>query len=140
MQNCVVIGNVGSIREIANSNRKAYLTIADHYVGKDANGNKVKKTNWVSVEGFIPEGLKIEVGQLVAVKFRVTSYQKKDGTYATANDIESIDVTLNSKKNANGNDAAEADEKAPADIETPAVDVPEQEQPERKGSKAKANK
>lgn len=117
MQNCIVVGNVGSIREIENSNRKVYMSIADHYVSKDENNNRVKKTRWVNVEGFLPTGLDIKVGQLVAVKFIVTSYKKKDGTWATANDIIDIDVTLNNMSKKNDEDEA-------AEEEDPAEEVP----------------
>lgn len=102
MQNCTVVGNIVRINRIENTN-KVFLTVADHYNGKNADGSYSQKTNFVPLEGFLPEGLKLTTGQLVGVAFRVTSYTTKPDAagkvqYKTANDIVSIDVTLNSKK------------------------------------------
>ena len=49
------------------------------------------------LEGFLPEGLTLSVGQPGAVRFRIQSFQTRTGEYRTANDIGSIDVTLRSK-------------------------------------------
>lgn len=106
MQQNIVIGNIARINKIEGT-QKVFLTVADHYMTKGQDGKMVQKTNYVPVEGFLPESLTLTVGQLVAVNFRVQSFQTKDGTYKTANDIISIDVTLRSKGKGDKADKAE---------------------------------
>ncbi len=112
MQKNVVIGNIARITEIPDSNRKVYMSVADHYGTKNKDTGKYeKKTRFVPVEGFLPEGLNLKVGQLVAVEFTVNQYQKKDGSWAIGLNIDRIDVTLNNigkKDDAESADAGEA--------------------------------
>ena len=127
MQQNIVIGNIARINTVDGTN-KVFMTIADHFVQKDKTGKLVQKVNYVPVEGFLPKGLTLEVGQLVAVNFRVQSFQTKTGEYRTANDIISIDVTLRSKgKAGKTEDAPEGEVPAAASEEAaPAMaDVPE---------------
>lgn len=46
-----VIGNLGSDAEIKEINGKKYVSfsVADSYCGADSQGNRVERTNWVSV-------------------------------------------------------------------------------------------
>lgn len=99
MQQNTIVGNISRITGIPGT-QKVFLTIADHYTQKDKDGKAVQKVNYVPLEGFLPEGLILSVGQLVAVRFRIQSFQTKTGEYRTANDIVSIDVTLRSKGKA----------------------------------------
>ena len=96
MQQNTIVGNIARMTGIPGT-QKVFLTVADHYTQKDKAGKTVQKVNYVPLEGFLPEGLTLSVGQLVAVRFRVQSFQTKTGEYRTANDIVSIDVTLRSK-------------------------------------------
>lgn len=114
MQQNIVIGNIARINTIEGSS-KVFLTIADHYIGKGKDDKPVQKVNYVPVEGFLPKGLELQVGQLVAVSFRVQSFQTKEGAYRTANDIVSIDVTLRSKGKGDKAEKAEATAEMPAE-------------------------
>ena len=118
MQNNIVIGNIGRIQNIEGT-QKVYMDISDHYVTKDENGKYVKKTNWVPIEGFLPKGLTVKKGQLVAVRFRVTQYQKKDGSYGIANDLIDIDVTLNNAGKQSGESGEAAPEETPENTAAP---------------------
>ena len=127
MQQNTIIGNIARMTGIPGT-QKVFLTVADHYTQKDKAGKTVQKVNYVPLEGFLPEGLTLSVGQLVAVRFRVQSFQTKTGEYRTANDIVSIDVTLRSKGKARKTeDAPEGEVPAAASEEAaPAMaDVPE---------------
>ena len=127
MQQNTIIGNIARMTGIPGT-QKVFLTVADHYTQKDKAGKTVQKVNYVPLEGFLPEGLTLSVGQLVAVRFRVQSFQTKTGEYRTANDIVSIDVTLRSKgKAGKTEDAPEGEVPAAASEEAaPAMaDVPE---------------
>ena len=152
MQHNMVIGNVASIRRLNDSN-KVFITLADHYNGKDENGNYVQKVNYVPLEGFLPKGLEIVKGQLVAATFRVTQYKTRDNQYKTACDIVDIEVRLNNiskeKRNAaknadTGANAPAADEELPGmetreDSEMPFGEAkPQEEEPAKKSGKKSA--
>lgn len=122
MQSNLVIGNIARINRIPDSNGKLYLTVADHEMVKKADGSGYEqKPNFVPLEGFVSEKLNLRVGQLVAVSFKISSYKKKDGSYATANDILRIDVNLNNISR----EKAEAQDAANTEVATPEVPAEE---------------
>ena len=118
MQSCSIVGNIVRINTIQNTN-KVFLTIADHYTVKGQDGKSEQRTNFVPLEGFLPTGLNLQVGQLVAATFRVSSFKDGSGMTKTANDIIGLDVTLRSKGRPVDAAAAAADAPA-AQAEAPA--------------------
>ena len=117
MQSCSITGNIYRINKDQASG-KTYLTVMDTVRTKGADGKVKVKTNFVPLEGMLPETLSLHVGQCVAVKFRISSFAKKnektaDGRpiYTTANDIIAIDATLGERDftpKPAGNDAQPA--------------------------------
>lgn len=97
MQNCTVVGNVARVNKVEGSN-KVYIVVADHKLIKNTEGKYEQVTNYINLEGFIPRNLNIEVGRLIGATFEIKSYKKKDGTYATANNIIYLDTTMYNKK------------------------------------------
>lgn len=121
MQNCMIVGNVARINKVPGTN-KAYVVIADHKSVKGEDGKFKQEPNYITLEGFIPEGLNIEVGMLIGAQFEVRSYKTRDGKETKqANDVIRWDVTLRSPSKK-GASAPEAAAQAAAEA---AADVPE---------------
>lgn len=121
-QSCMIVGNIANIKKIENTN-KVYVTIADHISVKNAEGKYEQRPNYVDLQGFVPEGLKLEVGMLLCADFRVVQYKTKKTTpegkpiYDTANEVIGWDVTLRSPGKKAG--AAEAAAQAAAEAPVP---------------------
>lgn len=101
MQKNTITGNIVRITKVEGSG-KILMTVADHYFKKGPDGKTVQETNFVPLEGFLPKGLTLRPGQLVAVSFIVRSFKSKAGDWRTANDIVSVDATLRSKAKMSG--------------------------------------
>ncbi len=124
MQKCTVIGNIGSIQIYngqgfekvdsitgAKGGTKVFLSIGDHYYStKDSE----MKTRYISVQGYLPNKLKISTGMLLGVDFVINPYQNSKGEWREAKDIINWDVSLRSsnKGNNNQNDSNSASSEA----------------------------
>ena len=135
MQNCTIVGNITRITNVKDTS-KVYVVVADHELVKKEGGGFEQVPNYVTLEGFVPTGLKLEVGMLLGATFKVRTYKTKQVTkdgkpiYKTANDVINWDLTLRSpaKKATNGQPEAEPsmamDEAAAMAAEAAMADVP----------------
>ena len=110
MQHNLIIGNVARITKVEGTN-KAYITVADNENRKDPSdptGKRyVQHTNFITLQAFIPEGLNISKGDLLAATYVQRTYTTRDGKFATANDVTRLNVTIRSPKRKNNDSAQE---------------------------------
>lgn len=103
-QRNTVIGNIANIRINENNNwvlcdtvtgmiggTKIFLSIADRYWSSKLQS---LETRFIPFQAFIPEGMTIRKGQLVAADFIVNPYVDKDGYTSIAFDIINFDFSL----------------------------------------------
>lgn len=112
MQKCTVVGNVGSI-QIYNGQEfekvesitggekgtKVFLSIGDHYYSSK---EKEMKTRYISVQGYLPNKLRINTGMLLGVDFVINPYKNSKGEWREAKDIINWDVSLRSANKGSG--------------------------------------
>lgn len=113
MQKCTLIGNIGSIQIYngqefekvdsitgAKGGTKVFLSIGDHYYStKDSE----MKTRYISVQGYLPNKLKISTGMLLGVDFVINPYQNNKREWREAKDIINWDVSLRSLNKGTNN-------------------------------------
>lgn len=103
-QRNTVIGNITRIRTNENNSwvlcdtvtgmkggTKIYLSITDRYWSAKLQGFGIR---YIPFQAFIPEGMTIRKGQLVAADFIVNPYVDKDGYTSIAFDIINFDFSL----------------------------------------------
>ena len=108
-QRNTIIGNIASIRINDNNNwvlcdtvtdmnggTKIFLSIADRYWSSKLQS---LETRFIPFQAFIPEGMTIRKGQLVAADFIVNPYVDKDGYTSIAFDIINFDFSLSMGNN-----------------------------------------
>lgn len=99
----VLIGHVGidpTITNISDGKIVARLSLATNEQYKDANGNKVKNTNWHTVVGWgkIAEIIEkyVKKGKLVAVEGKLVSryYEDKEGVKRYVSEVVVSEILL----------------------------------------------
>lgn len=119
-----IIGNIGNDAEIKQFNGKEFVSfnVAHSERRKDANGNAVEQTTWVSVlwsgnGGGLLQYLKRGCKVFVRGRMFVKTYQSKSGGWFAAVNVSANEVNLCGNKGENGTaqpQAASQQSSAPA--------------------------
>lgn len=126
-----VIGNIGNdavIKEFS-GNKYVSFNVASSESHKDANGNKVETTTWVSVlmygdGGGLLQYLKRGTKVFVRGKMRAKVYSDKSNVAQCAINVMAGEVNLCGVRGENNNASGNANAAPAASVQQPADDLP----------------
>lgn len=104
-----VIGNLGNDAEVKQFNGAEFLSfsVADSQKVKDANGNQIERTTWVSCTmqgngGALTQYLKKGTPVFIRGDLRISTYRRNDGNVAVNLNVRVRDINLLPSRRDNG--------------------------------------